>query len=91
MALGKYGVILKKNLKELYPVRYSELMIETTLMEKLEEREQEILKQKEIIEQQVKEQNPAPQTHEFIVMAKYNQMIENLVEELLQPMLEEKI
>ena len=91
MALGKYGVILKKNLKELYPVRYSELMIETTLMEKLEEREQEILKQREIIEQQVKEQNPAPQTHEFIVMAKYNQMIENLVEELLQTMLEEKI
>ena len=91
MALGKYGIIIKKNLKELYPMRYSELTIQATLMEKLEEREQEILKQKEIIEQQVKEQNPAPKTNEFIVMARYNQMIESLVEELLQPMLEEKI
>ena len=42
MALGKYGIIIKKNLKELYPMRYSELTIQATLMEKLEEREQEI-------------------------------------------------
>lgn len=89
--LGKYGIILKKNLRELYPIRYSELIVETTLMEKLFEREQEIIKQKEIIIKQLKEKNPEPKTHEFIVMAKYNQMIDNMADELLQPMLKEKI
>lgn len=89
--LGKYGIILKRNLKELYPIRYSELIIETTLIEKLLEREKEIIKQKDIIIKQLKEKNPEPKTKEFIVMAKYNQMIENMAEELLQPMLEEKI
>ena len=72
-------------------MRYSKLTIETTLMEKLIEREQEILRQREIIEKQVREKNPAPKTNEFIVMAQYNQMIESLVDEMLQPMLEEKI
>ena len=89
--LGKYGIILKRNLKELYPIRYSELIIETTLIEKLLEREKEIIRQKDIIIKQLKEKNPEPKTKEFIVMVKYNQMIESIVEELLQPMLEEKI
>ena len=89
--LGRYGIIVKKNMQELYPMRYSELTIEGTLMERLLEREREILKQREIIEKQVKEQNPVPKTNEFIVMARYNQMIESMIDELLQPMLEEKI
>ena len=89
--LGKYGIILKRNLKELYPIRYSELTIETTLIEKLLEREKEIIRQKDIIIKQLKEKNPEPKTKEFIVMVKYNQMIESIAEELLQPMLEEKI
>ncbi|MBR6689573.1 MAG: TnpV protein [Clostridia bacterium] len=89
--LGRYGVIVKKNMEELYPMRYSELTIEGTLMDRLLEREQEILKQKDIIEKQLKEKNPAPKTSEFIVMAKYNQYIESLTTELLKPMLEEKI
>jgi len=60
-------------------------------MDKLLMREQEILTQKEIIEKQLKEKNPAPTTNEFIVIAKYNQMIESMVEELLQPMLVERV
>ncbi|MGN0974336.1 MAG: TnpV protein [Bacilli bacterium] len=89
--LGRYGIIVKRNLKALYPMRYSELTIEGNLMDKLLEREQEILKQRDIIEKQVKEKNPAPKTNEFIVMARYNQMIESMIDELLQPMLEERI
>ena len=89
--LGKYGIILKRNLEELHPIRYSELTIETTLIEKLLEREKEIIRQKDIIIKQLKEKNPEPKTKEFIVMVKYNQMIESIAEELLQPMLEEKI
>ena len=89
--LGKYGIKIKRNLKELYPMRYSELTIQTTLMDKLLEREQEILKQRNLIEKQVKELNPLPKTHEFQVKARYNQMIDSMVEELLVPLLEEKI
>ena len=89
--LGKYGIKIKKNLKELYPMRYSELTIQTTLMDKLLKREQEILKQRNIIERQVKEQNPEPKTNEFLVIAKYNKMIELMIDEVLKPMLEEII
>jgi len=89
--LGKYGVILKRNLKELYPIRYSELTIKTTLIEKLLEREKEIIKQKDIIIKQLKEKNPEAKTKEYIIMAKYDQVIESMAEELLQPMLKEKI
>ncbi len=91
MKLGKYGQIVKRNLKEIYPMRYDELIVEGTIMDKLLEREQEIVKIKEIITQRIKEQNPVPKTNEFLIIAQYNQMIENLVEEQLQPMLEEKI
>ena len=89
--LGKYGMIVKRNMKELYPMRYNELILDTTLMDKLIAREKEIVEQKEIIEKQIKAQTPPPQTNEFIVMAKYNQLIESMVEEQLQPMLTEKI
>ncbi|MFR8117002.1 MAG: hypothetical protein ACLVAK_08375 [Clostridia bacterium] len=91
MKLGKYGMIVKKNMEEMYPTRFDELTMEGTIMDRLLEREQEILRQKEIIEQQLKEEKPAPKTEAFTEQAKYNQMIANLVEEELKPMLEEKI
>ena len=37
MALGKYGIILKKYLKEYKPIKYSELTINCTLMDYLYE------------------------------------------------------
>ena len=91
MKLSKYGIKIKQFMEEVYPVRYNELIIDGTIMEKLLEREKEIIKQKHIIQKQLQEKYPQPTTNEFIVVAKYNQMIENLVEELLQPILEEKI
>ena len=89
--LGKYGMIVKRNMEELYPIRFNELIVDGTIMDKLLEREDEIRKYRETIQKQLEEKHPKPVTKEFIVMAKYNQMIENLAEELLQPMLEEKI
>lgn len=89
--LGKYGIILKKESKGTLSNEVQSINDRGNIDGEIEEREQEILKQKKVIEEKVKNQNPRPKTNEFIVMAKYNQMIESLVEEMLQPMLEEKI
>ena len=91
MKLGKYGMIIKKYMTEIYPIRYNELTIDGTIMDKLLDRENEIRKYRDTIQKQLEEKYPKPVTNEFIVMAKYNQMIESMTEELLQPMLYERI
>lgn len=81
MALGKYGIKLKKYLKEYKPIKYSELTINCTLMNHLYEKEKELLEYSASIKKQLKETYPIPKTNEFIVMARYNNMIESMVEE----------
>ena len=89
--LGKYGMKIKKNMEENYQFRFQQLVMEGTIMEKLLEREKEIIEKKHKIEEELKKKYPKPQTNEFLVLAKYNQMIEALTEELLQVEIEEKI
>ena len=89
--LGKYGVKIKKNMEENYKLRFEELVINGTIMQKLLEREKEIINKKHLIEKELKQKYPKPQTNEFIVLARYNQMIEGLAEELLKEEIEEKI
>ncbi len=81
MALGKYGIILKKYLKEYKPIKYSELTIDCSLMDYLYEKEKELLEYKSFIEKQLKQTYPEPKTNEFVVMARYNNMLESMVEE----------
>ena len=81
MALGKYGIILKKYLKEYKPIKYSELTINCTLMDYLYEKEKELIEYKSFIEEELKQTYPEPKTNEFIVIARYNNMIESMVEE----------
>lgn len=81
MALGKYGILLKKYLKEYKPIKYSELTINCTLMDYLYKKEKELIEYKAFIEKQLKQTYPEPKTNEFIVMASYNNMIESIVEE----------
>ena len=81
MCLGKYGIKVKKYLKEYKPIKYSELTINCTLMDYLYEKEQDLIKYSASIERQLKETYPIPKTNEFIVMARYNNMIESMVEE----------
>lgn len=89
--LGKYGTKIKKNMEENYQFRFQQLVMEGTIMDKLLEREEEIIKKKHQIEEQLKQKYQKPQTKEFIVIAKYNQMIKEMAEELLQVEIEEKI
>lgn len=83
MYLGKYGIKIKKYLKEYYPIKYSELTINCTLMDYLYTKEKELLKYSASIERQLKETYPVPKTNEFIIMARYNNMIESMVEEFV--------
>lgn len=89
--LGKYGIKIKKNMEENYQSRFQELVIDGTIMDKLLEGEDEIISKKHKLEKKLKLKYPRPTTNEFLVVAKYNQMIEEMVEELLQEEIEEKL
>ena len=89
--LGKYGIKIKKNMEENYQARFQELVINGTVMERLLTREDEIISKKHKLEKELKLKYPRPTTNEFLVVAKYNQMIEEMVEELLKEEIEEKL
>lgn len=84
MELKKYGTLLKKYLKELKPLKYNKLIIDGTLMDYLLEEEKYLYKFADMVRLYLKDTYSEPKTHEFIVIAKYNQMIENMVEEFVR-------
>ena len=77
MALKRYGMLLKKYLKELNPMKYSRLTIDGSLMDFLYDEEKYLYKYADMVRLFLKHQHPEPKTHEFIVMAQYNNMIDN--------------
>ena len=81
MCLGKYGIKLKKYLKAYKPIKYSELTLNCTLMDYLYEKEKILKEYSSTVEKQLKKTYPVPKTNEFIVMARYNNMIDSIVEE----------
>ena len=84
MSLRKYGIILKKYLKEVKPLKYSKLTIDGSLMDFLYDKEKYLYKYADMVRLFLKHQHPEPKTHEFIVMAQYNNMIDNMVEEYMR-------
>lgn len=81
--LGKYGIIYKNYLKEYKKSMYSNLKSKCKLDEHCYQRELELKELRERLEEQIKLKNPPPKTNEFIVMVRYNQMINEQVNELL--------
>ena len=79
MALKRYGMLLKKYLKELNPMKYSRLTIDGSLMDFLYDEEKYLYKYADMVRLFLKHK-----THEFIVMAQYNQMIDSMVEEFVR-------
>ena len=84
MALKRYGMLLKKYLKELNPMKYSRLTINSSLMDFLYDEEKYLYKYADMVRLFLKHKYPEPKTHEFIVMAQYNNMIDNIVEEYVR-------
>ena len=86
MIFGKYGEMILSNMTRNYPIRKQELELTGKLEIKILEREKYILKLKEI-----KEKYQAPDTHEISILAKYQQMIDGLVDEVLMKDILQKI
>ena len=91
MIFGKYGNMILTNMEKNYPYRKQELELTGELNLKIFEREKYILKLKEQVEKQIKEKYKAPDTHEISVLAKYQKMIDALVDEALMKEILQKI
>lgn len=83
MIFGKYGQMILSNMEKNYPYRKQELELTGELNTKIFEREQYILKLKEKLENEIKTEYKEPKTGEMYVIAKYQQMIDGLVDEIL--------
>lgn len=81
--LGKYGTIYENYVKEYKKAMYNNLKSKGKLEEHCYERESELKELRVRLEEQIKLNNPPPKTNEFIVMARYNQMIDEQVNQLL--------
>ena len=83
MIFGKYGQMILSNMEKNYPYRKQELELTGELNTKIFEREKYILKLKEKLENEIKTEYKEPKTSEMYVIAKYQQMIDGLVDEIL--------
>lgn len=83
MIFGKYGQMILSNMEKNYPYRKQELELTGELNTKIFEREQYILQLKEKLENEIKTEYKEPKTSEMYVIAKYQQMIDGLVDEIL--------
>ena len=83
MSLRKYGVILKKCLKENKLMLYSRLIIEGELMDWLLARENYLYEFAENVREELKMAYPEPKTGEFLVMARYVNFIESCVDDFV--------
>lgn len=91
MIFGKYGKMILANMEKNYPYRKQELELTGQLDIKIFEREKYILELKENVEEEIKLKHKAPNTHEISVLAKYQQMIDSLVDEVLMKDILQKI
>ena len=83
MIFGKYGQMILSNMEKNYPYRKQELELTGERHTKIFEREKYILKLKEKLENEIKPEYKEPKTSEMYVIAKYQQMIDGLVDEIL--------
>ena len=91
MIFGKYGEMILNNMEKNYPYRKKELELTGDLETLILERERYILKLKEQMEKDLKEYYKVPETHEISVLAKYQQMIDAIVNEALMREILQKI
>lgn len=91
MIFGKYGDMILENMEKNYPYRKQDLEITGELNLKIFQKEKEIIAKKEEILNELIKEYPQPKSNEILVISKYQQMIDALVEERLMPYILEKI
>lgn len=89
MRLNRYGIHAKKYLKEHLPIKYNRLILNSSLMDYLLQIQKYLYDYENIIRLYLKDTYPEPKTNEFIVMARYNNMIDSIVDEYVMKEIEE--
>ena len=87
MKLNRYGIQIKQWLKNEYPIRYQELILEGTLMEKIYERQNEVMEYRDDL---IKSFKLADAKNVFLEKVRSEREIQNRVEEMLKEVMYRK-
>ena len=81
MKLNRYGMEIKQWLKNEYPIRYQELILDGTLMEKIYERQNEVMEYREDL---IKSFKSVDAENNFLEKVRSERDVQNKVEEMLK-------
>ena len=81
MKLNRYGMEIKQWLKNEYPIRYQELILDGTLMEKIYERQNEVMEYRDDL---IKSFKLVDAKTDFLEKVRSEREIQNEIEEMLK-------
>ena len=81
MKLNRYGIQIKQWLKNEYPIRYQELILDGTLKDKIYERQNEVMEYRDEL---IKSFESADTQNDFFNKVRSEREIQNEVEEMLK-------
>ena len=87
MRLNRYGIQIKQWLKNEYPIRYQELILDGTLMEKIYERQNEVMEYRDDLTKTFK---LTESENIFLEKVRSEREIQNEVEEMLKEVMYRK-
>jgi len=87
MKLNRYGIQIKQWLKNEYPIRYQELILDGTLLEKICERQNEVMEYRDDL---IKSFKTADAGNNFLEKVRSEREIQNEVEEMLKEVMYRK-
>ena len=87
MKLNRYGIQIKQWLKNEYPIRYQELILDGTLMEKIYERQNEVVEYRDDL---IKTFKLIDAKTDFLEKVRSEREIQNEVEEMLKEVMYRK-
>lgn len=82
--LSKYGILYKNYLEEKRPLKYQDLIMDGTINDVIEIKNKELNEIKENIINKLKVKYKEPETDNFLELARYNNFIYNMVDELVK-------
>ncbi len=78
----KYGTLILKYLEEFQPERYQQLLVNGTLMEKIREREAEIIDMEMTVLERLENTRPRPKTEDLLAVTRYYNQLKMEAEEI---------
>ena len=87
MKLNRYGIQIKQWLKNEYPIKYQELILDGTLMEKIYERQNEVMEYRDDL---IKTFKLIDAKTDFLEKVRSEREIQNEVEEMLKEVMYRK-